>query len=203
MTSNSISMHWGSSKKVAQAPAKAVAAARTIAGFSGTLAQWAHPKLLVAVGTGKSFFGVIETACSRFFVVGGGDIPAVKQLIDQDFSQAVGAKVLVTQPVCDAVRYTFVCHPRLVLSHSVAWEPVQEIAERRDDEWMYQLQQQEPDALDPGQLAAPFAAVAKGQYAEALAQIAVVCAQKERLRGNDLQALEHLKGLAQRLAKSA
>ena len=199
---DSITMHWGTGKKTSvQAPAKAVAAAVAIVSFSDQPTPLPAPQLQAAVGTGKSLSGMIRTTSNSFFVVGGGDVPLVEQLGRQNFPSKVGAKVLLTQPVFNAVQFCWRCHPRLVVDGAIAWEPLWElVTEVGDTEWMYQLQrmdeQQKAKGVDPQELKAPFTAVAKAQYSRALFLI-------DELRGkplttNDVCAVDYLEALARR-----
>eukprot|EP00667_Euglena_gracilis_P001624 EG_transcript_1622 len=160
-------VHWGTTKRaVAEAPMKAVETAMALTSFTSKLHGGAVLNLNIAIGCGNTVTGVVETATNHFFVVGGGEVPLVESVAARDWHSILGVQLLVSATVRASVQYSYLCHPRLVEGEEVLWEPVTRKCDKGEDEWMYQLQQdEEVTALTPDLLLSPFLALSKGDRA--------------------------------------
>eukprot|EP00668_Euglena_longa_P026003 GGOE01032524.1.p1 GENE.GGOE01032524.1~~GGOE01032524.1.p1 ORF type:complete len:290 (+),score=60.95 GGOE01032524.1:243-1112(+) len=159
-------VHWGASRRaIAEAPMHAVETAIALTSFYKKLHGGAELQLNIAIGCGNSTTGVVETVTNSFFVVCGGQVPLIERIISQNWKATLGVSILITDTVRTSVQYTHVCHPRLVDGEEVLWEPLAQQKEKRDDEWMYQLQ--ENIDLTPTILLGPFNALCKGEFLKA------------------------------------
>eukprot|EP00667_Euglena_gracilis_P006910 EG_transcript_6981 len=192
-------VHWGTGKRaVSEAPMKAVEMALALTTFSHRLLGNAQLALNVAIGSGNTISGVLETATSHFFMVGGGQVPLVQRIAGKDCRSTLGAQILITDTVRACVQYSVLCHPRLVDGDNILWEPLHKTGEKVEDEWMYQLKDAEHSTpSDTTLLAGPFVALRQQDYTKAEALLKEVRQQCTDLHANDLAALAILASAVQ------
>eukprot|EP00667_Euglena_gracilis_P021118 EG_transcript_23021 len=195
-----VTLHWGVSAASNALAARAVQTGLEMGKLRDGLPEDQQEGFWLQMGIGKGVCdcgSVSSESGHRFFVVWGPEASLAMEVASTNLPKRVRASLLVSPSVHQEVQFAVQCMPRLWHGDALLWEPIRPLERKQDDEWMYELQQQEPGsaALSGDALRAVFV-LARGVAASTTELQAAVADLRSRhgswLSPQDVAALEVL-----------
>eukprot|EP00667_Euglena_gracilis_P001128 EG_transcript_1128 len=184
-----VTLHWGVAAASNTLAARAVQAGLEMPRVREVLPDDQQEALWLQMSIGKGVCdcgSVSSESGHRFFVVWGPEASLAMEVATANLPRRVLTSLLVSPPVYQEVQFSVQCMPRLWHGDALLWEPVRQLERKQDDEWMYELQQQDAGAatLGPRTLLEVFV-MAKGSAAPT-AELRAHVAELRALHGNSL-----------------